>query len=113
MLCEDKSVLCKGCACVIGKQVAINFLDYNYRLCWLFLVKQVSLPILKQGISFTAQEKVEVPAAEQTEVKPEKQKEEKSMEKKPKKEKAEKKGKEKTTGTEGTNLTLSLPRSES
>lgn len=58
-------------------------------------LKQVTLPVLKQGTFFIEQEKVAAPVAEQAEVKPEKAKEEKPMEKKPKKQKAEKKGKEK------------------
>ena len=65
-------------------------------------MKQVTLPVLKQGTSFIEQEKVAAPVAEQAEVKPEKAKEEKPMEKKPKKQKAEKKVKEKPKTAEGT-----------
>ena len=56
-------------------------------------VKQVSLPIVKQGIPSEAQEKADLPAAAQPDLKPEKQQEEKPAQKKPKKEKVEKKGK--------------------
>lgn len=63
-------------------------------------LKQVTLPVLKQGTSFIEQEKVVAPVAKQAEVKPEKAKEEKPMEKKPKKEKGEKKGKEKPKAAE-------------
>ena len=60
-------------------------------------MKQVSLPILMQGIPSGTQEKVEFQAAEQAEVKPEEEQEQKP-EKKPKK---EKKGKDKKPDTEG------------
>lgn len=65
-------------------------------------MKQVSLPILTQGIPSGAQEKVDIPAAEQAEVKTEKQQEEK----KPKKEKVEKKGKDKKPAEEGENIQI-------
>ena len=72
-------------------------------LLFLFTVRQVSLPILKQGITNGVQEKVDIPAAEQAEFKPEKQEEDKPVQKKPKKEKVEKKGKDKKPDAEGTN----------
>ncbi|XP_078345985.1 uncharacterized protein LOC144631429 [Oculina patagonica] len=64
-------------------------------------LKQISLPILKQGAPSGAQQKVDIPATEQAEVKPEKQQEEKPAQKKAKKEKVEKKGKDKKPDAEG------------
>ena len=66
------------------------------------LVKQVSLPNLKQAASSEAQKKVNIPVAEQAEAKPVEKQAEKPVEKKPKKEKVEKKGKDKNTGAGGT-----------
>lgn len=86
-----------------------NSLEYVYYSNWTWLccffisVKQISLPILKQGTPSEVQQKVDLPAAEQAEVKPEKQQEEKPIQKKPKKEKVEKKGIDKKPDAEGAN----------
>lgn len=75
-------------------------------MLFFFSVKQVSLPILTQGIPSGTQEKVDIPAAEQAEVKTEKQQEEKPIQKKPKKEKVEKKGKDTKPVEGGENIQI-------